>query len=365
MDFIKRKKTKKIFVGDVDIGGLAPIRVQSMTNTRTQDYEATIEQIKRLEEIGCEIIRVSVNDIEAAKAIKKIKENIKIPLIADVHFDYKLAVLGVENGADGVRINPGNIGDSKRVTIIVDACKANNAVLRIGVNSGSLEKELKKKYKHPTPEALVESGLRWVRKIEKRNFFNMKISLKSSCVRDSYMSYLLFSEKCDYPLHVGITEAGSGIRGAIKSGVGIGLILARGIGDTIRVSLTGDPLQEVIAGYEILRSLGLRKRGVEIISCPTCGRTEIDVNGLVNKLEPWLSKVDLPIKVAIMGCVVNGPGEAREADIGIAGGKDVGVIFKEGKVIKKVYHLNNLISEFKEELKKYIQERKGVPYEVQ
>ena len=358
MEFIKRKNTKKIFVGNVDVGGDAPIRVQSMTNTKTEDYEATIGQIQKLEAIGCEIIRVAVNNDHAAKAVLKIKEKINIPLIADVHFDYKLAVFSVENGADGVRINPGNIGGYERLDYVVDACKANNAVIRIGVNSGSLEKDLQKKYKGPTPEALVESALRWVRRIEARKFFNFKVSLKSSSVINSFLSYLLFSEKCDYPLHVGITEAGPGVRGAIKSGVGIGLILSQGIGDTIRVSLTGEPEQEVIAGYEILRSLGLRRRGVEIISCPTCGRTEIDVNGLVTKLEPWLSKLDLPIKVAIMGCVVNGPGEAREADIGIAGSKDLGVIFREGKVIKKVYNTESLLFEFKNELKKYMQEKK-------
>lgn len=358
MEFIKRKNTKKIFVGNLDVGGGAPIRVQSMTNTKTENYESTIAQIQRLEAIGCEIIRVAVNNKNATSALLKIKDKINIPLIADVHFDYKLAVLSVERGADGVRINPGNIGGDKRLDYVVDACKANNAIIRIGVNSGSLEKDLQKKYKGPTPEALVQSALRWVRRIEARKFFNFKVSLKSSSVINSFLSYSHFSEKCDYPLHVGITEAGPGIRGAIKSGVGIGLILSQGIGDTIRVSLTGEPEQEVIAGYEILRSLGLRRRGVEIISCPTCGRTEIDVNGLVTKLDPWLSKIDLPIKVAIMGCVVNGPGEAREADIGIAGSKDLGVIFRAGKVIKKVYNTESLLFEFKNELKKYMQEKK-------
>ncbi|GAB6886588.1 flavodoxin-dependent (E)-4-hydroxy-3-methylbut-2-enyl-diphosphate synthase [Desulfothermus okinawensis JCM 13304] len=358
MEICEIRETKKIYVGGVDVGGGAPIRVQSMTNTITEDCGTTISQIKRLEQVGCEIIRVAVNNPEAAKAVLRIREQINIPLIADVHFDYKLAVLAVENGAHGVRINPGNIGGEKRLNFVIDACKSNNSIIRIGVNSGSLEKDLLKKYQGPAPDALVESGLRWVKKVENRGFYNIKVSLKSSSVIHTIKSYSLFSKKCDYPLHVGITEAGPGIRGAIKSGVGIGIILAQGIGDTIRVSLTGDPTQEVIAGYEILRSLGLRDRGPEIISCPTCARTEIDVAYLVSQVEKWVSTEELPIKVAIMGCVVNGPGEAKEADIGIAGGKELGVIFRKGKVVKKVYNRDRLLEEFKKEFKKCIEDKK-------
>ncbi len=345
---IKRRKTKQIKVGDVSIGGDAPIRVQSMTNTITADVEATSAQIQQLEQVGCEIVRVAVNNIDAALSLPKIKQHINIPIIADIHFDYKLAIVAVENGADGIRINPGNIGDDKRLKKIVDACKLHRVPIRVGVNSGSVEKDLIKKYRGPKPEALVESALRWIEKMESMNFFDMKVSLKSSSVMDTIKSYTLFSEKSDYPLHVGVTEAGPSIRGSAKSGVGIGIILSKGIGDTIRVSLTGDPVQEIIVAWEILRSLNIRRRGVEIISCPTCGRTEIDVQALANEVEKLFLKISSPVKVAVMGCVVNGPGEAKEADIGIAGGKELGIIFKKGKVVKKVYGMENLMKEFRE-----------------
>ena len=352
--FCPRRSTKKIFVGNVDIGGDAPIRVQSMTNTITEDIDGTTSQIKKLEKVGCELVRVAVNSKEAAHAIPFIKEKINIPLIADIHFDYRLAILAVENGADGIRINPGNIGSENKLDKIIEACAKKNIPIRLGVNSGSLEKDLLKKYNGPVPEAMVESAIRWIAKFEKRNFYNLKISLKSSSVMDTILAYTEFSKRSDYPLHVGITEAGPYLRGTVKSSVGIGILLSRGIGDTIRVSLTGDPEKEVIVAWEILRSLELRKRGPEIISCPTCGRTKVNILRIVQEVEEFLKGIEYPFKVAIMGCVVNGPGEAKEADIGIAGGENLGVIFKKGKVIKKVYGEDNLIMEFKTELSKYI-----------
>ncbi len=355
---IKRKVTKKIYVGSVDIGGLAPVRVQSMTNTNTEDIDATVEQITRLQDAGCEIIRVTVNTEKAAKALPQILDQISIPLIADIHFNYKLAIMAVEQGAHAIRINPGNIGPEKNLDKIVDCCKSNSAVIRVGINSGSLEKDLLKKYGHATPEALVESALRWISRIEKRNFSNLKVSLKSSSVLDTVTAYEQFSEVSDYPLHVGITEAGFGVRGIVKSSVGIGLILAKGIGDTIRISLTGDPVEEVFVAWEILKSLGLRYKGPDIISCPTCGRTRINIEKIAKIIENEVKNETLYFKIAVMGCVVNGPGEAKEADIGLAGGEDLGVIFKKGKVIKKVDGEDRLIEEFIKELRAYIKSLK-------
>ncbi len=352
-----RKKTKKIFVGDVDIGGYAPVRVQSMTNTETTNIKDTVTQIKGLEEVGCEIIRVAVNTEEAASAIRSIKKEISIPLIADIHFNHRLAVLAAKNGADGIRINPGNIGGPDKLDMIISTCKDKDIPIRIGVNSGSLEKKLLKKHHGPTPSAMVESALNWISYFEQRNFFNLKVSLKSSSVEDTIAAYLEFSKKSDYPVHIGVTEAGPLIRGTVKSSVGLGLILSHGIGDTIRVSLTGDPKTEIKVAYEILRSLGLRYRGPDIISCPTCGRTKIDILKIVNEVEEFIKNIKTNFKIAIMGCVVNGPGEAREADIGLAGGEDLGVIFKKGKVIKKIYGQDKLIQEFKLEIENFIKER--------
>ncbi len=333
---ISRRNTKKIYVGNVAIGGNAPVVVQSMTNTDTRDWRSTVEQIHRLELKGCEIIRVAVPDMEAAEQLRKIKDSINIPLIADIHFDHRLAVAALKAGVDGLRINPGNIGDREKIRKIVDIARDRKVPIRIGVNSGSLEKDLLKKYGAPLPEALVESALRHVRLLEDMNFDLIKISIKSSNVLNTISAYKMLSDKVDYPLHLGITEAGTLIQGTIKSSVGLGILLYQGIGDTIRVSITGPPEDELPVAYGILRSLGLRNRGVEIISCPTCGRTEIDVLKLATEVERALSVLKTPMKVAVMGCVVNGPGEAKEADIGIAGGRGKGIIFKKGKVLKKV-----------------------------
>lgn len=333
---IKRKPTRQICVGDVKVGGNAPIAVQSMTNTRTQDIAATVAQIHRLEEAGCEIIRVAVPDEEAADAIARIKKEITIPLIADIHFDYKLAILSAESGADGLRINPGNIGSHRRIKAVVDCAKANNIPIRIGVNAGSLEKELIQKHGGVTVEALVESALNQIDLMASFNFSNIKLAIKSSSVPQSIDAYRQLSAKTDFPLHVGITEAGGLFSGIVKSSIGIGMLLAEGIGDTLRVSLTRDPIEEVRVGYEILKSLGIRQRGPEIISCPTCGRCNIDLFPIAEAAEKALMTRTTPIKVAIMGCVVNGPGEAKEADVGIAGGDGIGILFKKGKVIKKV-----------------------------
>ncbi len=364
---IKRKKTKEIHVGAIGIGGGNPIRIQSMTNTDTRDIPSTINQIKKLEEVGCEIIRVAIPDKEAAFAIKKIKEHINIPLIADIHFDHKLALLSMESGADGLRINPGNIGSEKNIAKVVAMAKDRDIPIRIGVNSGSVEKEILKKHNGPTPEALVESALKNVIILEKKNFYKIKISIKSSSVMDTIHAYRLLSEKVDYPLHIGITEAGFGYRGIAKSSVGLGVLLFLGIGDTLRVSLTGDPVEEVLVAWEILRSLGIRSRGPDLISCPTCGRTEIDVSGISKEVELFLRGYQEVFTVAVMGCPVNGPGEAKEADIGIAGGKNMGVIFKHGKVIKKIKDMKRLLDEFKVEIQNFVKEKfqkKDGPYEI-
>lgn len=330
---IQRKPTRRINLGTVAVGNGAPISVQSMTNTDTRDVKATVRQIKRLEKSGCEIVRCGVPDMAAAKALGRIKEKITIPLVADIHFDHELALEAIRQGVDGLRINPGNIGSPIKVREVVKAASERKVPIRIGVNAGSLEKNLLEKYGAPTPEAMVESALGHISLLEMENFFDIKVSLKASDVSRTVDSYTLLSEKVDYPLHVGVTEAGTLLPGAIKSALGIGLILSRGIGDTIRVSLTAPPEKEIIAAYSILRSLGIRTRGVEIISCPTCSRTEIDLIGLAKKVEKAMSGISRPLKVAVMGCVVNGPGEAREADIGIAGGKGRGILFKKGKKV--------------------------------
>jgi (E)-4-hydroxy-3-methylbut-2-enyl-diphosphate synthase len=331
-----RKKTKTIYVGKVPIGGKNPIAVQSMTKTDTADIKSTIKQIKSLEALGCEIIRLAVPDMNAVKAFGKIKKSISIPMIADIHFDWRLALEAIREGADGLRINPGNIGAKWKIKEVVTAAKERGIPIRVGVNAGSLEKELLRKYGHPKPEALVESAGRHIEILEELSFTNIKVSLKASEVLKTIEAYRLFSERYNYPLHIGVSEAGPPSRGIVKSSVGLGILLSEGIGDTIRVSLTAEPEEEVRVAYEILRSLGLRKRGVDIISCPTCGRCKIDLKGLAIKVEKRLRDVDKPMTIAVMGCVVNGPGEAREADFGIAGGKGRGILFKKGKILKKL-----------------------------
>ncbi len=331
-----RKKTRRIYIGNIPIGDDAPVAVQSMTNTDTRDIPATIDQINRLAEAGCEIVRLAIPDMEAAKAFKEIKKASPAPLIADIHFDHRLALAALDSGADGLRINPGNIGGKKQVYEVVKAALDSNAPIRIGVNSGSLHKEVLQKYGRPSPEAMVESALKHVSLLEDSGFDRIKISLKSSNVIDTIRAYEILARKVDYPLHLGVTEAGTLISGTVKSSLGIGYLLAEGIGDTFRVSLTRDPLDEVKVAYEILRALDLRHRGPEIISCPTCGRCEIDLFSLVDKVEKALSGIKASYKVAIMGCVVNGPGEAKEADIGIAGGRGQGILFKQGELVKKI-----------------------------
>jgi len=333
---MERRKTRQICLGSVKIGGGAPISVQSMTKTDTRDVRKTIRQIRLLEEAGCEIIRVAVVDEEAARAISRIKKKIGIPLIADIHFHPRLALMAMESGADGLRINPGNIGGKDRLKPIVEEARNRSLPIRIGVNSGSLEKDLLKKFGGATPEAMVSSALRTIEWMEALDFQLIKISLKASDVLRTVEAYRLFSKKSDYPLHLGITEAGKGSGAIVKSAIGIGLLLSEGIGDTLRVSLTADPVEEVRTGYAILRALDIRKRGVDIISCPTCGRCEIDLTHLVERVERNVQKIAIPLTIAIMGCVVNGPGEAKEADIGIAGGKGAGVLFKKGKVVRKL-----------------------------
>ncbi|MBF0450410.1 MAG: flavodoxin-dependent (E)-4-hydroxy-3-methylbut-2-enyl-diphosphate synthase [Candidatus Magnetomorum sp.] len=334
--FIQRRPTQTITIGAVPIGGDSPITVQSMTNTPTQDVQATVEQIKRLESAGCEIIRVAVPDMDAAQAISKIKQQITIPLIADIHFDHRLAIAAAEHGADALRINPGNIGGAEAVQKVVQKAKKNHLAIRIGVNSGSVESDVLKKHGGPTAEAMVESALRHIQLMHLLDFQNIKLSIKASDVPRTLMAYRLLSEQTTAPLHLGVTEAGTLISGTVKSALGIGMLLAEGIGDTLRVSLTRDPVEEIRVAYEILRALNIRRRGPEIISCPTCGRTAIPLFNIVEAVEQKLQHIKTDIKVAIMGCVVNGPGEAREADVGIAGGDGTGVLFKKGKVIKKI-----------------------------
>ncbi len=331
-----RDNTKVIHIGDRVIGGGNPILIQSMTNTRTEDVEATVNQIHRLEEAGCEIIRSTVPTLEAAKALGEIKKQIHIPIVADIHFDYKMAIAAMENGADKIRINPGNIGSKDRIAAVVACAKERNIPIRVGVNSGSLEKDLVEKYGGVTAKGLVESALDKIGIIEDLGYDNMVVSIKSSNVMLCAKAHELLAQKCQYPLHVGITEAGTLYGGNIKSSVGLGIILSQGIGDTIRVSLSGDPVEEIKTAKLILRTLELRKGGIEVVSCPTCGRTKIDLIGLANQVETLVQKYPLNIKVAVMGCAVNGPGEAKEADIGIAGGDGEGLLIKKGEIVKKV-----------------------------
>jgi (E)-4-hydroxy-3-methylbut-2-enyl-diphosphate synthase len=352
---MERRKTRQISVGPVKIGGSAPISVQSMTKTDTRDIAKTVRQIRHLEEAGCDIIRVAVVDEEAAHAITQIKKEIQIPLIADIHFHPRLALMAMESGADGLRINPGNIGGRDRLKPIVIEARDRSIPIRIGVNAGSLEKDLSKQFGGTTPEAMVSSALRTIEWMENLGFYLIKVSLKASDVLRTVEAYRLFSKKSDYPLHLGVTEAGKGSGAVVKSSIGMGLLLSEGVGDTFRVSLTGDPVEEVRVAYTILRALNIRKRGIEIISCPTCGRCEVNLTRLVEKLEGAVKRIATPLTVAIMGCVVNGPGEAREADIGIAGGKGVGVLFRKGKAVRKLKP-KDFVSVLVKEIKQMTQE---------
>ena len=352
-----KKRTRAVQLGRLTVGGGAPVMVQSMTNTDTRDIGATLAQIRRLEAQGCEAVRLAVPDAAAADALREIRAGTALPLIADIHFDHRLAILAIEAGVEGLRINPGNIGGFGKVDKIVDAARAHGVVIRVGVNSGSVEKELLARYGGPCPQAMVESALKHVRLLEGRGFYAIKVSIKSSSVTDTIAAYRQLSEACDYPLHIGVTEAGGPLCGTVKSAVGLGILLHEGIGDTLRVSLTADPASEVRVAWEILRSLGLRRRGPEIISCPTCGRTEIDLFSLARQVEDRLAESAAPIKVAVMGCVVNGPGEAREADIGLAGGRDRGIIFRKGAVRRTVNGQDALVAAFMEELQILLDER--------
>lgn len=352
-----RDETKRIRIGNVEIGGGNPIRIQSMCNTKTEDVKATVDQILALERAGCEIIRVAVPTMEAAMALTEIKRQIHIPLVADIHFDYRLAIASIECGADKIRINPGNIGARERVQAVVDKAKEYGIPIRVGVNSGSLEKALVEKYGGVTAEGLVESALEQVAVIERMGYDNLVISIKSSDVMMCVKAHELIAKKTRYPLHVGITEAGTLISGNIKSSVGLGLILSQGIGDTIRVSLTGSPLEEIKSAKLILRTLGLRRGGIEVVSCPTCGRTRIDLIGLAGQVETMVQEFPLDLKVAVMGCVVNGPGEAREADLGVAGGIGEGLLFRKGEVIRKVPEAE-LLEALREELSAIADEKK-------
>lgn len=348
-----RKNTRVINIGNVAIGGNNPIAIQSMCNTKTDDVKATVEQIIRLERAGCEIIRVAVPDIAAAKAIADIKKEIHIPIVADIHFDYRLAIASIENGADKIRINPGNIGSYENVKAVIDAAKERNIPIRVGVNSGSLEKNIIARYGHVTAEGIVESALDKVHIIEDAGYDNIVISIKSSDVPMCIKAHELISNATDYPLHIGITESGTVYNGTVKSSVGLGIILYEGIGDTIRVSLTGDPVQEVLCAKRILKTLGLRTGGIEVVSCPTCGRTRIDLIKLAEQVNELVQNYPLDIKVAVMGCVVNGPGEAREADLGIAGGDGEGLLFKKGEILRKLPE-EELLGALKSELDKLL-----------
>uniref|UniRef100_Q2RJN2 4-hydroxy-3-methylbut-2-en-1-yl diphosphate synthase (flavodoxin) n=1 Tax=Moorella thermoacetica (strain ATCC 39073 / JCM 9320) TaxID=264732 RepID=Q2RJN2_MOOTA len=353
----RRRPTRRIQVGKVAIGGGAPISVQSMTNTDTRDITATVAQIRRLAAAGCEIVRLAVPDQEAALALAKIKAQVEIPLIADIHFDYRLALAALEAGVDGLRLNPGNIGGPERVKAVVKEAAARRVPIRIGVNAGSLEKEVLAAHGGVTAEAMVASALKHIRLLEDLDFREIKVSLKASEVPLMLAAYRLMAEKVDYPLHLGVTEAGRGLEGAVKSAVGIGILLAEGIGDTIRVSLTGDPVQEVIAGFAILRALGLRQQGIELISCPTCGRCQLDLDAVAARVQEELRGIKQPLKVAIMGCAVNGPGEARQADVGIAGGPGFGLLFRHGRPVRKVKE-EDLARALVEEVKRLAAERR-------
>lgn len=360
---ITRKKTRKVAIGNLIIGGGNLIRVQSMTQTKTKDVKATVKQIRELEDAGCEIIRITVPDMESARVIGEIKKQITIPLVADIHFQYLLAIEAIKQGVDKVRINPGNIGAKDKVEAVVNACKEKNIPIRIGINMGSLEKDLYAKYgQYGVPRVMIESATRHIAILEKLKFHNIIVSLKSSDCLVAMSAYRLFAERFDYPLHVGITEAGPSAAGIVKSAIGIGTILADGIGDTIRISLSSDPKDQVKVGWEILKSLGLRQKGVNIIACPTCGRTEIDLINLAQKVEKMLERVDAPLNVAVMGCVVNGPGEASFADIGLCGGRQQGAIFKKGKLIKTAEE-KEILPIFIEEIKKLLKE-KGYEKEI-
>ena len=348
----KRRCSREVSVGNVKIGGNNPISVQSMTTTDTRDSISTIKQIKELEKAGCDIVRIAVPDMEAAKNISNIKKEVNIPIIADIHFDYRLALEAINQGVDGIRINPGNIGSIEKVKMVVEKCKEKNLKIRIGVNGGSLEKELLEKYGSATSEALVESALNHVKILEDLEFYNIVISLKSTDIYKTIDAYKLISEKVDYPLHIGITESGSIKKGTIKSSIGVGALLLSGIGDTLRISLTGDPVEEIYVGKEILRSLDLLNDKIKVISCPTCGRCNIDLINIVNEVEDKIENIEKNITVAIMGCAVNGPGEARDADIGIAGGKGEGLLFKKGEIIKKIKG-DNLVDELINEIKSF------------
>lgn len=352
---IKRKRTREIHVGKVFLGGAHPIRVQSMTNTDTRDIKATLEQIQRLAEAGCEIVRVAIPDERAVKALKEIIRESPIPVIADLHFDTSLGEKAVESGISGLRINPGTFKNKKRLDSLIKACKEQGVCVRIGINAGSLEGEILKKYKTPSPKAMVESALKWVNYIvDKFAYYNLKVSLKSSNWWDTVKAYEEFSKKSDFPLHIGVTEAGGLIPGTIKNTMAVSYLLLKGIGDTIRISLTADPVEEVYVAYEILKNLGLRTLHPDIIACPTCGRCEIDLMKLYQEVEKWARNIRANLKLAVMGCVVNGPGEAKEADLGIAGGKGVGLIFKEGKIIKKVKE-EELLPAFFQEIEKFLE----------
>ena len=355
---MQRKITRQIRIGSIAIGGGAPISVQSMTNTKTQDAEATVRQIEALASAGCDIVRLAVPDKEAAANIGAIKAQVKVPLVADIHFDYRLALIAIEQGIDALRLNPGNIGGAENVRRVAEAAKAHGIPIRIGVNAGSLDKRLLEKYGGVTAEALVESALEHVRLLEEQDFYDMKISLKAHDVPLTLAAYRLMSERCDYPLHLGVTEAGTVRSGIVKSAVGIGTLLAEGIGDTLRVSLTGDPVVEVRVAREILKSLGLRDYGPTLVSCPTCGRTAIDLPQIADRVEERLAGISRPIHVAVMGCVVNGPGEARSADVGIAGGKGVGLVFRKGEVVRQVKE-EDLVEELFREIDSILAEEQG------
>ena len=354
---MERRKSRTIAIGQVTIGGENPMAVQSMTNTKTENIPATVDQIHRLTDRGCEIIRCAVPTLDAAQALKEIRKQIAIPLVADIHFDYRLALAALESGVDALRLNPGNIGGRDRVEKVVEAARQRQVPIRIGVNAGSLPKDLLEKYGHPTAEALVEAAWRHIHILEEMDYNNIVISLKAHDVPLTLAAYRLMARECDYPLHVGITEAGTIRSGLIKSAVGIGTLLAEGIGDTIRVSLTGDPLAEIDAGFEILKSLGLRQHGPTLVSCPTCGRTCWSLEKVAKEVEARLAEIPEPITVAVMGCVVNGPGEAREADVGIAGGKGEGLLFRKGQILRKVPEAR-LVEELFEEIQKITDERK-------
>ncbi len=355
---IKRHKTRTIYVGNVPIGGDHPVVVQSMTNTDTRDISATSHQIASLAQAGCEIVRVAVPDIDAANALSRLLQASSVPIIADIHFDWRLAVEAMRQGVHGIRINPGNIGGKEKLKRVVEVAMSNGIPIRVGVNAGSLERDIRKKYQGATPEALVESALRNVERVVELGHELIKISIKSSDVLTTVAAYRLLSEKTDFPLHIGVTEAGGLIAGTVKSSVALGVLLMEGIGDTLRVSLTRPPEEEVKVAYEILKAVGRREHGAEIISCPTCGRCEIELFPLAEEVERRASTIREPIKIAVMGCVVNGPGEAREADVGIAGGKGVGIIFKHGKIVRKVKE-DVLLDEFWSEVEEFLNERRG------